>query len=366
VNYFEYTLNPDALEPIMLLYGQIGTTEDENGVKTFGIDGNQFTRELMFLDTLNKPRIQIWINSPGGVVTDGEQICYAMQKCKTPIDTYNTGTCASIAGPIFLFGNKRCMMDWSKLMMHNPFGGDDKALEAFKNTIVTMISNKSRGKLTAEKVSELMSQTTWMGANDCHEMGLCDEVESSEEYSSIKNVAPSLGFKEYKTIVNKIFDKKPNMNKVANLLKLNPALANIEDAITEEITKLQNKFIDSENKVGDLEAKIADKQKELDKLTAEYKTMKDAVDTANRVTAENAAKTEIEASVKVGKIENKVEVIKAWTDKYVSDPAGTKTLLDSIPAKVKGADFEVVKDLGAPKTFNAADVMNKVKENLKK
>ena len=64
---FIYTQNSDSDEPILLIDGHIGFDEEDGQ----GVDGGQVLRELLYLDTLNKKRIQVWINSPGGVVMDG-------------------------------------------------------------------------------------------------------------------------------------------------------------------------------------------------------------------------------------------------------------------------------------------------------
>lgn len=59
---FKYTQLADTENPIMLIDAHIGMDE----VNGEGIMGAQFVREIMFLDTLNKKSIQIWICTPGG------------------------------------------------------------------------------------------------------------------------------------------------------------------------------------------------------------------------------------------------------------------------------------------------------------
>ena len=152
-----YCIDHTAAEPIMLINTHIGF-DVEDGM---GVDGAEFQRELLQLDSMGKKRIQVWINSPGGNVMDGYNIFSAICDSKTPVDTYAKGMVASIAGAIFMAGRKRYMTDYSSLMMHNPFGGDDKKqLGIMKDSIATMIHSKSQ--LPQSEVGYMMDKTTWI------------------------------------------------------------------------------------------------------------------------------------------------------------------------------------------------------------
>ena len=61
-----YCIDPSADEPILLINKHIGSDEKDG----IGIDGATFQQELLFLDSLGKKRIQVWINSMGGTVMD--------------------------------------------------------------------------------------------------------------------------------------------------------------------------------------------------------------------------------------------------------------------------------------------------------
>jgi ATP-dependent Clp protease protease subunit len=62
---------------------------------------------------MDKKRIQVWINSPGGDVDDGYNIYNAMLKTKTKVDTHCYGMAASMAGAIFQAGHRRTMADYA-------------------------------------------------------------------------------------------------------------------------------------------------------------------------------------------------------------------------------------------------------------
>ncbi len=65
-----------------------------------------------------KPII-IYINSPGGSVSDGYGLIDAMLTSKTPVYTVNQGTCFSMGFLIFLAGHKRYSMPHSEFLMHD-------------------------------------------------------------------------------------------------------------------------------------------------------------------------------------------------------------------------------------------------------
>lgn len=339
-----------------------------------GIMGDQFTRELMFLDNLNKKSIQVWINSGGGVVTDGEQIYHAILKSKTPVDTICTGTAASIAGPIFIAGRNRSMMDFAKLMMHPVSGGDEKSTAAFEQSIRTMLS--SRSFLSEDQVKKLMNRTTWIFPTECESMGLCTTIDDSHGLNTNEIDAKTATCKDYSKIVNKLIENKTinKMSKVTNKLGLNES-AN-EDSILNAIEALENKH---KLEVSENKSKF---DKYMDEMTATKKAKDDAdtkyndlkakfdameveVDNKEKENVSNSAKIDIADAVKLGKIENKAEVIEKMTAQYIANPESTKEILNAIPAKVAGAKFVISNELKTANTYTAMDINNQMAEKLK-
>ena len=72
------------------------------------------------------------------------------------------------------------------LMIHNALCGiignakelREKAdvLDKVSESLKTVYLSKSNGKLTLEKVTELMDNETWLSAEECIEYGLCDRI----------------------------------------------------------------------------------------------------------------------------------------------------------------------------------------------
>lgn len=379
MNELDYVIDANAAEPIILIHGDIGYPD--------GTMGDKFVKQLMYLDTLGKTRIQCWINSGGGVVMDGEMICNAICKTKTPVDTYNTGTCASVAYPIFACGRKRIMMDWAKNMFHNPFGGDEKSLEAFKKTILKIIIQRSGGKMTEELMDNIMNRETWIMADESLQMGLCDEVEDCSTYNKaelIKNIdSKRVSRTDFTKVLNQVIEDKnfipTNMDKVTN--RLNLVKGSNEDAITAAIDKIENQARYTSDELAKAKKALEDKEKDYIETKAKYDTMeKDYIETKAKISdAENKvkeveAKAEIAKAVKLGKIEDKAEKIDAMVAKFVKDPKGTKEILDMIPAVNDGIDLEGVedgtddrsKDARAKGGLNVQDINAQMAENRKK
>lgn len=379
-----YCIDPTVDEPIMLINRHIGF----DVIDGMGIDGAEFQAELLWLDGMDKKRIQVWINSPGGVVLDGYNIFCAIMDTKTPVDTYAKGMVASIAGPIFMAGRKRYMTDYSSLMMHNPFGGDDKkALGVMKDSIATMLTSKSH--LTMDQVNYMMDKTTWMNPSECLQHGFCNEIEvtsqGNKKYAPATKAELKTVFNTYNKIINNslnieimtenIQGKVIGLSLIANYLGLNTEAT--ENSVLTEVQARINAEIINRTKAEDA-TNAAKKELETAKaeLTAsedKFKKMSDAYDAlvaknkADVAEAENKAKvaekeaatvkakTMVEGFVKTGKI--KSEAVEKWTGLAVADFDGIKSMLDELPVNVHGKKLETVLNTTEGTGYSAAAIM---------
>lgn len=332
-----YCIDPSVDEPIMLINKHIGFDETDG----MGVDGSTFQKELLTLDTMNKKRIQVWINSPGGIVTDGYSIYSAILKTKTPVDTFCVGAAASIAGVIFQAGRKRIMADYSWLMYHNPFGGDDTdILQVMQESIITMIEQRSG--MTPIEVETMMKRTTFILADEALKMKLCDQVDESRQQNikylrTITN--PQNFYKECNLVLNSILNNQnqPTMSKVTMRLRLNDSAPEDDmlkaiDAIEDRAKKAEDAKKESEDKAkakakedeeakAELEDKFTKAKEALDKAKKDYadckseldalkKDKKDAEDKAE----EDRAKDMVTNFAKVGRIKNEEMTILDWTN----------------------------------------------------
>lgn len=64
--------------------------------------------------------LRLYINSPGGALTSGLNLYDFLKNSNLRIKTVVTGQANSMAGLLFLAGDERCMMPYSRLMIHEP------------------------------------------------------------------------------------------------------------------------------------------------------------------------------------------------------------------------------------------------------
>lgn len=334
----------------MLLNREIG---QEYGM----IDAALFQEELMELDNMGKKRIQVWINSPGGLVLDSYNIYNAILKSKTPVDTYNVGIAASMAGAIFMAGRKRYMADYARLMMH-PVGNstDSKQYSTLMDSISTMLCSKS--KCSEEDVRHMMSTTTWLTASQAFEKGFCTDIEntstSNSKYakhdaSALWEVANSLIITNTKTF---------QMKKVANLLNLN------EDANEASIESAVNKLIEANNKVVSekqaLEASLLEAQNNVAAIQAQLDKANATANEAVEMIAENNAVALVEQFKP--RIGTDAKVVESWVNHAKKDMAGTKAMLEALPVNAVSKKIETGV---AQASGSAQEVMIEIQNRLK-
>ena len=361
-----YTIDYSADEPVMMLDTHIGMDEEEG----MGIDGSLFAQELLQLDSMGKKRIQVWINSPGGSVIDGMSIYNAILNSKTPVDTYNVGICASMAAVCFMAGRKRYMSDYASMMIHNPFGGDDKkAMDALRESICTMIA--SRCNCSEEEVGAMMNETTWLNAADCFAKNLCTEIAVTSE-ANMKRMPASDAramWKTAKEIVNNAFNNKDNMKKIT--AKLNLTEGSSEDVIVLAIEGIENK---SKAEIEQLKADLAAAEANVKAIQDKLKTTEEDLKAANdKAAAEAAAAAESKAMdmvtnfAKIGRIKNDDATIKSWKALAVADYEGTKKMIEDLPLNKTAGKVEDVKAEGAIEaSATAAGVMLAIQNKLEK
>jgi ATP-dependent Clp protease, protease subunit len=145
--------------------------------------------KLMLLDSL-KPgeEIKLYINSPGGVVTDGMVIYDTMQMISSPVSTICMGMCASM-GALLLSGGtkgKRYIYPSGEVMIHQPsLGGYIQGVSADLEIHAEQIrKTKALGaKILADNCGKSVDQIMkdfdrdyWMDANEAVKYGIVDAI----------------------------------------------------------------------------------------------------------------------------------------------------------------------------------------------
>lgn len=143
--------------------------------------------QLLFLESENPQKpINMYINSPGGVVTAGLAIYDTMQYIKSPVTTLCIGQAASMGSLLLAAGShgERRALPNARVMIHQPSGGasgqaSDIAIHA-KEILKTRerlngLYAKHTGQ-TIEKIEQFMDRDTFMSPDESKEFGLIDEV----------------------------------------------------------------------------------------------------------------------------------------------------------------------------------------------
>lgn len=148
---------------------------------------NIIVAQLLFLESEDPDKdIQLYVNSPGGVVSAGLAIFDTMQYVRCPVSTICIGQAASMGALLLGAGEKgrRYALPNSRIMIHQPLGGargqaTDIEIQAreIRHTkdVITQILVDSTGKSKADIAADI-ERDFYMGAKDAKEYGLIDEV----------------------------------------------------------------------------------------------------------------------------------------------------------------------------------------------
>lgn len=337
-----YCINETLDEPIMLINSHIGMCEEDG----MGVDGALFQQELLYLDSLGKKRIQIWINSIGGVVIDGFNIISAILKSKTPVDTYNVGMSVSIAGVIFMCGRNRVSMDYSLFMAHSPNGGnDDEVLKLMQGSLATVLSAKC--DLTVEQMSDLMTKTTWLDSNEMLDMGLSTEVETTDSNNKKRVKQATDKQQELRLITNKLITtkNKKSMLKVTNKLGLNDD-AN-EENILNAIKEIENKSASEKEAMA---KQIEEAKNALKEMEDKYNALEIELESEKEAQKEKEATNMVKNFADVGRIANNEEAIAKWTNLAKADFQGTKELIEGLPLNAIANKIDIIENVEVSKS----------------
>jgi ATP-dependent Clp protease protease subunit len=161
--------------------------------------------QLLFLDSVDKKDITLYINSPGGSVMCGLGIVDLMNYIKSDVVTTNIGMCASMGSVLLSSGakGKRSSLIYSKIMTHQVSHGTQgnvqdtriNQMEAEKyNYILFKMIAENCGK-SFEEVLEFSRRDRWYNSDEALEFGLIDEIIGIDKNKSISSMLE--GFDTY-------------------------------------------------------------------------------------------------------------------------------------------------------------------------
>jgi ATP-dependent Clp protease, protease subunit len=148
--------------------------------------------QLLFLEAENpKKQIDLYINSPGGVVSSGLAIYDTMQYIRSPVSTFCMGMAASMGSFLLMAGEpgKRIALPNARIMLHQPSGGFRGQASDIERHAEDIIATKKKlnelyakhcGR-TIEEVERTLDRDHFMSADAAKEWGIVDMVVSSRD-----------------------------------------------------------------------------------------------------------------------------------------------------------------------------------------
>ena len=158
---------------------------------------NVIIAQLLFLESEDPDKdINLYINSPGGVVTAGMAIYDTMQYVKPPVSTICLVQAASMGAVLLAAGakGKRFALPNARVMIHQPSGGaGGQATDIEIAARQILLLKKRLNELMAknckqplERVEKDVERDYWMSAAEAKEYGLIDEVITSKKATDKK------------------------------------------------------------------------------------------------------------------------------------------------------------------------------------
>ena len=143
--------------------------------------------QLLFLESEDPDKdIDLYINSPGGIVTAGMAIYDTMQYVKSPVSTICVGQASSMAAVLLAAGEKgkRIALPNARIMIHQPLGGahgqatdiesQAKEILRVRETINAILARHTGQPL--DKIALDTDRDFFMSAEEANSYGIIDKI----------------------------------------------------------------------------------------------------------------------------------------------------------------------------------------------
>lgn len=147
--------------------------------------------QLMALDDVSHQDITLFINSPGGSVSDGLAIIDTMETMHSDVRTVCIGLAASMAAVILAAGTKgkRFITPRAKVMIHQPLGGIQgqasdisklcEEITKTKDSITEFLSERTGQSM--ERLTTDMDRDYWLNSGEAVVYGIVDRIMKGDE-----------------------------------------------------------------------------------------------------------------------------------------------------------------------------------------
>ena len=148
---------------------------------------NLIIAQLLFLEAEDPDKdVQMYINSPGGVVTAGMAIYDTMQYIRPDVSTLCMGQAASMGAVLLSAGakGKRYALPYSRIMIHQPWGGaqgqaTDVEIHAREILRQRELLNEILAANTGQSLAKIQQDTDrdyFMSSEQAKDYGLVDAI----------------------------------------------------------------------------------------------------------------------------------------------------------------------------------------------
>jgi len=148
---------------------------------------NSVVAQFLFLESEDPDKdIQVYINSPGGVVTAGLAMVDTMTYVRCPVSTMCIGQASSMGAVLLAVGEKgqRFALPHARIMIHQPLGGargqatdieiQAREIKRVKDTLIDMLVAATGQK--HDRLASDIERDFYLNATEAVEYGLIDKV----------------------------------------------------------------------------------------------------------------------------------------------------------------------------------------------
>ncbi|MCS4195197.1 ATP-dependent Clp protease proteolytic subunit [Salinibacter ruber] len=163
---------------------------------------NLTVAQLLYLasESSEKP-INLYINSPGGVIYSGLGVYDTMQYIGAPVSTICVGLAASMGSVLLAAGedDSRACLPNSRVMIHQPMGGAEGQASDIEIQAEEIMWLKERlyeilALHTGQDIDQIEAdadRNCWMSAEEAEEYGLVDNVLNPDNLAGLKSIQPN-------------------------------------------------------------------------------------------------------------------------------------------------------------------------------
>jgi len=157
---------------------------------------NLTVAQLLYLESDDSQRdINLYINSPGGVIYSGLGVYDTMQYVNAPVATICVGLAASMGSVLLTAGEdgRRAVLPNSRVMIHQPLGGaegqaSDIEIQAreilwLKQRLYEILARHT-GK-DIDQIEDDADRNYWMSAAEAEEYGVVDNVLNPQDMNNL-------------------------------------------------------------------------------------------------------------------------------------------------------------------------------------